>query len=65
MIKFTPDMLRRLADDIEKNNKYHNKRGYVELTIKEHPSGKQYAEFEQPCIYAECFGTFYRYEDDE
>ncbi len=63
MIKFTPEMLRKLADDIEHNHKYHNKCNYVELSIKHHANGKEYAEFEQPCVYAECFSTFHRFDE--
>lgn len=65
MLKFTPEMLRKLADDIERNKKYHNMCGYVQLTVMEKPNGKRTAQFEQPCMYAECFSTYYRYEDDE
>lgn len=64
MIKFTPEMLRQLADDIERNKKYRNKCGYVNLTIEEKPNGKHTAQFEQPSVYAECFSTFFRYEEN-
>lgn len=65
MIKLTADDLRQLADRIENREKYGNMCGVVYLTIKEHPNGRKYAQFEQPCQYAECFSTFYRYEEGQ
>jgi len=37
--------------------------GAVYLSIKEHPNGRKFAEFEQPCAYAECNSNFYRFEE--
>lgn len=63
MIKFTSEDLRRLADQIDNREKYHDGRGVVYLTIKEHPNGKRFAEFEQPSGFSECLSTFYRFEE--
>ena len=63
MLKFTSEELRKLADIIDNEHKYHNKRGYVILTIKEYPSGKKYAEFEQPSDYAECSSAYHTYNE--
>lgn len=39
--------------------------GVVYLRMKKHPNGKEFAEFEQPCAYAECYSNFYRFEEVE
>lgn len=65
MIKFTSDELRKLADAIDNNHKYHCKCGIVYVSIQEHPNGRKYLEFEQPSDYAECSSEYYRFDDDE
>lgn len=65
MIKLTADDLRRLADRVENREKYGNMRGVVYATIKRHPNGREFLEFEQPCQYAECNSNYYRYEGRE
>lgn len=62
MIRLTSEDLRRLADAIDNREKYGNMCGVVYLTIKEHPNRRKFAEFEQPCAYAECNSNFYRFE---
>ena len=63
MIRFTSDDLRRIADAIDNGEKYGNMCGVVYLNIKEYPNGQKFAEFEQPCQYAECNSTFYRIKE--
>lgn len=63
MIRFTSEDLRRLADRIDNGEKYGSMCGVVYLTVEEHPNGRRFAEFEQPCQYAECNSTFYRFEE--
>lgn len=58
MIRLTSEDLRRLADAIENREKYDNMCGVVYLSMKKHPNGAQFAEFEQPCHYAECNSYF-------
>ena len=65
MIKLTSEDLRRLADQIDNREKYGNMCGVVYLSIKEHPNGRRFAEFEQPSSFPECGGTFYRFEEAE
>lgn len=65
MIKMTSEELRRLADMVENREKYGNMCGVVYVTIKRHPNGREYLEFEQPCGYAECNSNCYRYESKE
>lgn len=65
MIKMTVEDLRHLADMVENREKYGNMCGVVYLTIKQHPNGRKYAEFEQPCGYAECNSNYYRFEEKE
>lgn len=60
MVKITPEYLRWLADTIEQKEKYGCMCGCVYLTMHKYPSGKEYAEFEQPCGYAECTSSYYR-----
>lgn len=62
-IKFTSKDLRRLADAIDNREKYDNMKGVVYLTIKAYPNGRKFAEFEQPCVYAECSSNFYRFKE--
>jgi len=62
-IKFTSEDLRRLADIMDNNTKYDNMCGVAYLSIKEYPNGRQYAEFEQPCSYADCNSSYYRFEE--
>lgn len=63
MIRFTSEDLHRLADAIDNREKYENMCGVVYLSIKERPNGRRFAEFEQPCAYAECNSNFYRFEE--
>jgi hypothetical protein len=60
MLMFTPEELRRLADQIENEHKYYNGENYVLLTVEKLLSGADQAEFEQPCIYRECSSRYYR-----
>lgn len=62
MIRLTADDLRRLADQVENQEKYGNMHGYVTVSIKHHPNGREFVEFEQPCQYAECNSNYYRYD---
>lgn len=63
MIRFTSEDLRRLADAIDNREKYDNMCGVVYLSIEEYPNGRRFAEFEQPCAYAECNSYFYRFKE--
>nr|DAQ61701.1 MAG TPA: hypothetical protein [Caudoviricetes sp.] len=63
MVRFTSEDLRRLADAIDNREKYGNMCGVVYLRMKKHPNGKEFAEFEQSCAYAECYSNFYRFEE--
>lgn len=63
MVRFTSEDLRRLADAIDNREKYGNMCGVVYLSIKEHSNRRKFAEFEQPCAYAECNSNFYRFEE--
>ena len=63
MITFTSEELRQLADRIDNAAQYRNLKSYVILEIKKHPNGRSYAEFEQPCHYAECFSSCYKYNE--
>ncbi|SCJ25353.1 Uncharacterised protein [uncultured Ruminococcus sp.] len=63
MVRFTSEDLRRLADAIDNREKYGNMRGVVFLSMKKHPNGRELAEFEQPCSYAERNSNFYRFEE--
>lgn len=65
MVRFTSEDLRRLADAIDNREKYGNMCGVVYLRMKKHPNGKEFAEFEQPCAYVECYSNFYRFEEVE
>ena len=62
MIRMTAEELRSLADKIENREKYGNMCGVVYVTIKHHPNGREFLEFEQPCSYADCNSNFYRYD---
>ena len=63
IITFTSDDLRKLADKMDDREKYDNMCGRVILTVGEYPNGRKYAQFEQPCQYAECFSTFYTFDE--
>lgn len=65
MVKMTAEDLRRLADMVENRQKYGSMRGVVYVTMKHHPNGREFLEFEQPCEYAECASNYYRYENKE
>ena len=58
----TAQELRELADRIDNTEQYHCGQGYVAVSIGKHPNGREYIEFEQPSIYAECNGRYYRYD---
>lgn len=62
MIRMTAEELRSLADKIENREQYGNMCGVVYVTIKHHPNGREFLEFEQPCSYADCNSNFYRYD---
>lgn len=62
-IRFTSEDLRRLADSIDNREKFGNMCGVVYLTIEQHPNGRKFAQFEQPCGYAECNSTIYTFEE--
>lgn len=62
-VTFTSDQLRELADKMDDREKYDNMCSWVFLTIGEYPNGRKYAQFEQPCQYAECFSTFYTFDE--
>jgi len=64
VIRMTAQELRELADKIDNTKKYHCGSGYVIIDVGTHPNGRRFAEFEQPSIYAECNGTYYRYDAD-
>ena len=61
MVRMTADDLRRLADMVENRERYNNMCGVVYASIKYHPNGLEFLEFEQPCSYAECDSSYYRY----
>lgn len=63
MIKFTPEILRILADTIEQRSKYDSMCGAVYLTVETNGTGKEVATFEQPCQYKECNSYFYRFSE--
>lgn len=65
MVRMTAEDLRRLADMVENREKYGNMCGVVYASIKHHPNGREFLEFEQPCSYAECSSNHYRYEGKE
>jgi len=62
MIRMTAEELRSLADKIENREQYGNMCGVVYVTIKHHPNGREFLEFEQPCSYADCNSNYYRYD---
>lgn len=62
MIRMTAEELRSLADKIENREQYGNMCGVVHVTIKHHPNGREFLEFEQPCSYADCNSNYYRYD---
>lgn len=62
MIRMTAEELRSLADKIENREQYENMCGVVYVTIKHHPNGREFLEFEQPCSYADCNSNYYRYD---
>lgn len=64
MITMTAKQLRDLADRVDNEVKHGNGAGFVSVSIKGWPNGRKYLEFEQPCVYAECFSTFYRYDEE-
>lgn len=62
MVRMTAEELRSLADKIENREQYGNMCGVVYVTIKHHPNGREFLEFEQPCSYADCNSEYYRYD---
>ncbi len=58
----TAQQLRELADRIDRTKQYNSGRGYVAVRIGKHPNGREYIEYEQPSVYAECNSRRYRYD---
>lgn len=54
--------LEAVTDDVRE---YDNMCGVVYASIKHHPNGREFLEFEQPCSYSECSSNYYRYEGKE
>lgn len=61
-IRISVDQLREMVERMENEQRYHNMCGIVYATIQHHPNGNPILEFEQPCSYADCNSTFYRFD---
>ncbi len=62
MLIMTAQEVRELADRIDDTELYNSGLGYVAISIGKHPNGREYIEFEQPSVFAECNGMYYRYD---
>lgn len=62
MVKMTLEQLRRLVETLESQEKYSSMLGMVYVSMKQHPNGREFLEFEQPCGYSDCSSSYHRYE---
>lgn len=58
-IIITPDYLRRLADKIENEHKYHDHKMFAVLKIRKQSNGTERIILEQESSYPECNSTYY------
>jgi hypothetical protein len=60
-VKITLEHLERLLKQAKNEAEYSDMRKALYVSIKELPNGDTELQFEQPCQYAECNSTYYRY----
>lgn len=60
--RLTLEQLKLLVNRLENRTKHGDMQPVVTVSIGKHPNGSEYLEFEQPCYYAECNSTYYRYD---
>jgi hypothetical protein len=61
-VSLTLEQIERLAQEIKNHRDYGCGEPRVLVSIDEHPNGRPFVQFEQPCEYSECNSTYYRYE---
>ena len=64
-IRMTVADLRNMLDTFERGMKYNSMTGAVIVTISTRSDGRQVLQFEQPCAYAECYGNFQTFYENE
>ena len=57
-IRITIEELERLVERLKNKFEHGCMTSYVIVTEKQHPNGRKYIQFEQPCCYAECNSRF-------
>ena len=61
-IKITIEELERMVERLKNKAEYGNMESYVIVTEEQHPNGRKYIQFEQPCYYAECNSSYERFD---
>ena len=61
-IKITIEELERMVERLKNKAEHGNMKSYVIVTEKQHPNGRKYIQFEQPCHYAECISIYERFD---
>lgn len=63
-VHMTVEDLDSLLSQLKRRVEYGNMKPYVLISIGEHPNGRSFVEFEQPCEYAECTSEYHRYDEE-
>jgi hypothetical protein len=61
-IKITIEELERMVERLKNKAEHGNMESYVIVTEEQHPNGRKYIQFEQPCYYAECNSSYERFD---
>ena len=62
-IKITLEELERMIERLKKEAEHGDMESYVIVTEEQHPNGRKYIQFEQPCCYAECNSSYERFAE--
>jgi hypothetical protein len=61
-VKITIEQLERMVERLKIKAVYCYMESYVIVTEAQHPNGRKYIQFEQPCCYAECNSSYDRFD---
>lgn len=60
--KLNLGQLRHAVGQMKYQIQHGSKRDVLYVTVRQHPNGNKFIEFEQPSHYAECNSTYYRFD---
>lgn len=64
-VKLSIEQLEQMLEYAKNRVKHGDMKKHFIVSVKEHPSGKAFIEFEQPSQWAECNSIYHRYDSAE